>query len=113
MAAGDRSRPRTGSKAPYIFPRHPREVDRLDLQLYALCEALGVVGCGTGQWAVDLSEELPAHGGCDVDPDAKLPHSGRGVGGRVGTFMASDFRAAFRGLSGPARVANTPGPAPV
>jgi len=62
--------PSSGS-AGYIFPRHPGEVDRLDLQHYALHEALGEnylapvgtpqsvldVGCGSGQWAYDLCME--------------------------------------------------------
>lgn len=57
---------------PYVFPRHPTEVDRLDLQHYALREALGTnyqapigrprrvldVGSGTGQWAFDLCAEF-------------------------------------------------------
>jgi SAM-dependent methyltransferase len=87
MAAGDRSSPRTRSKAPYIFPRHPREVDRLDLQHYALREALGVnylvplgsparildVGCGTGQWAVDLSEEFGAALVVGLDIESSKP----------------------------------------
>jgi SAM-dependent methyltransferase len=58
---------------PYLFPRHETEVDRLDIQHYALLEALGGncrapiwrparvldVGCGTGQWAYDLCREFP------------------------------------------------------
>jgi SAM-dependent methyltransferase len=65
--AGQRSR-RTGS---YILPHHPTEVDRLDIQHYALREALGSnyraplerperildVGCGTGLWAYELCVE--------------------------------------------------------
>lgn len=52
----------------YLFPRHPREVNRLDLQHYALREAMGGdhfapvehperildVGTGTGQWCLDM-----------------------------------------------------------
>jgi SAM-dependent methyltransferase len=52
----------------YLFPRHPGEVDRLDVQHYALRETLGTnhlapierprwildVGCGTGQWAFEM-----------------------------------------------------------
>jgi SAM-dependent methyltransferase len=59
--------------AAYIFPRHASEVDRLDLQHYALREALEAnylapvarpdrvldVGCGTGLWASDLCAEFP------------------------------------------------------
>lgn len=57
----------------YLFPRHASEVNRLDLQHYALREALGVnyfapverperildVGTGSGQWCVDMSTEFP------------------------------------------------------
>lgn len=62
---------------PYLFPRHETEIDRLDIQHYALREVLGGnyraplraparvldVGCGSGQWAYDLSQEFP---GCLV-----------------------------------------------
>jgi SAM-dependent methyltransferase len=62
---------------PYIFPRHETEVDRLDIQHYALREVLSGnyraplraparvldVGCGSGQWAYDLCQEFP---GCLV-----------------------------------------------
>jgi SAM-dependent methyltransferase len=55
---------------PYVLPRHPAEADRLDLQHYALFEALREhyvapvgrprrvldVGAGTGQWGYDLCE---------------------------------------------------------
>src|SRR5919108_5728363 len=64
---------RTDPDVPYIFPRHASEIDRLDLQHYALREALGAnylalivkparvldVGCGTGQWAVELCQQFP------------------------------------------------------
>jgi SAM-dependent methyltransferase len=60
--------------APYLFPRHPTEADRLDLQHYALREAIGAnylapirsptrildVGCGTGRWGFEMCAELPA-----------------------------------------------------
>lgn len=59
--------------APYIFPKHPSEVDRLDVQHYALRETLGAnflapverprrildTGCGSGQWGLDLCEQFP------------------------------------------------------
>ena len=62
---------------PYLFPRHETEIDRLDIQHYALHEFLGGnyraplraparvldVGCGSGQWAYDLCQEFP---GCLV-----------------------------------------------
>jgi SAM-dependent methyltransferase len=58
---------------PYLLPRHASEVDRLDVQHYALRETLGVnhlapigplrraldVGCGTGQWAFELCQRNP------------------------------------------------------
>jgi ubiquinone/menaquinone biosynthesis C-methylase UbiE len=58
---------------PYLLPRHASEVDRLDVQHYALRETLGVnhlapiepprraldVGCGTGQWAFELCKRHP------------------------------------------------------
>lgn len=57
----------------YLIPRKASEVNRLDLQHYALRELLGTnhlapiteprsvldVGTGTGQWAVDMSREFP------------------------------------------------------
>lgn len=59
--------------SPYLFPRHPSEVSRLDLQHYALREALGAnyfapigrperildVGTGTARWCVDMAAEFP------------------------------------------------------
>jgi SAM-dependent methyltransferase len=61
-----------GSEA-YLFPRHPTEIDRLDIQHYAFREALGAnylapigrparildSGAGTGQWGFDLCAEQP------------------------------------------------------
>lgn len=61
-----------GGNGHYLLPRHPGEVDRLDLQHYALRMALGAnhqapltspsrildVGSGTGQWGWDLAEEF-------------------------------------------------------
>ena len=67
-----------------MLPRHPAEIDRLDVQHYALRAALHGnyvapvsaparildVGSGTGQWAFDLCEEFPGSlvVGLDVDP---------------------------------------------
>jgi len=78
-AAADR-----GTAAHYLFPRHPAEIDRLDVQHYALREALDGnyrapidsprrildVGCGTGQWGFELCAEFPeAHvAGLDLVP---------------------------------------------
>jgi len=62
-----------GTYVAYVLPRDVAEIDRLDVQHYALCEALGGnylapvdrpsrildAGSGTGQWAYDLCEEFP------------------------------------------------------
>jgi len=67
-----RERPREPA-TPYLFPRHPDEVDRLDLQHFALREALGAnflapvespvrvldVGTGTGQWGFEVGHRFP------------------------------------------------------
>jgi SAM-dependent methyltransferase len=64
---------RVTSGVPYLFPRHPTEADRLDVQHYALREILGAnhlapvdrppraldVGSGTGQWSFELCERFP------------------------------------------------------
>jgi SAM-dependent methyltransferase len=61
------------SAASYVFPRHPAEIDRLDVQHYAMREALGAnhlapvgaprrvldAGCGTGQWGFEMCGEFP------------------------------------------------------
>jgi SAM-dependent methyltransferase len=63
----------TSPRESYVLPRHPSEVDRLDLQHYALCAALRAthcapvekparildVGSGTGQWGFDVSRRFP------------------------------------------------------
>jgi SAM-dependent methyltransferase len=69
-----RGEPRaTGEGAPYLLPRVTSEIDRLDLQHYAIREYLGTnylapvqsprrvldVGAGTGQWGWDLCAEFP------------------------------------------------------
>jgi SAM-dependent methyltransferase len=65
------------SRDHYLFPRHPTEIDRLDVQHYALRRALGAdylapiggvdrvldVGAGNGQWGYDT---------CTVFPDAMV-----------------------------------------
>jgi SAM-dependent methyltransferase len=57
----------------YIFPQHPAEIDRLDVQHYALLAVTGAhyaapverprrvldVGSGTGQWGFDVCMALP------------------------------------------------------
>lgn len=64
---------RASSGVPYLFPRHASEADRLDVQHYALREALGAnylapieppvraldVGSGTGQWSFELCQQFP------------------------------------------------------
>lgn len=68
----------------YLFPRHPAEIPRLDLQHWALREVLGAnlladardpamvldVGCGTGQWALEVDEQFPRSTviGLDLNP---------------------------------------------
>jgi SAM-dependent methyltransferase len=58
----------------YLLPHHPGELDRLDVQHYALRKAIGTnhlapidsprrvleVGSGSGQWAFDLCAAFPA-----------------------------------------------------
>jgi SAM-dependent methyltransferase len=58
---------------PYLVPQHPSEVDRLDLQHFALREAMGGnllaplkaparvldVGSGTGQWGFEMCARFP------------------------------------------------------
>jgi SAM-dependent methyltransferase len=85
-----RERPAVGAqtvRVSYMFPRHPAEIDRLDVQHYALREALGGnylapvvrparvldVGSGTGQWAYDICDELPEAlvAGVDVEPSKR------------------------------------------
>lgn len=57
----------------YLFPSHPAEIPRLDLQHWALRDVLGAnlfadvrdpsmvldVGCGTGQWAAEIDQQFP------------------------------------------------------
>jgi hypothetical protein len=72
------------SAAPYVLPRHPTEVDRRDIQHYAMRDALSAeylsplrhpllildVGCGTGQWAFELCAQFPEAVvvGLDIEP---------------------------------------------
>jgi SAM-dependent methyltransferase len=63
----------SSDEVPYLLPRHPGEIDRLDIQHYALREMLGAnyvapvdaprrvldVGCGTGQWGFELCVQFP------------------------------------------------------
>lgn len=64
---------RNDDDAHYLFPRHPREIDRLDIQHYALKQALRTnhlapvasprrildVGSGTGQWGFETCRAFP------------------------------------------------------
>lgn len=73
----------------YLLPDHPTEVDRLDVQHYALLEAVGGnllapvdqprrvldVGCGTGQWCFDICAAFP--GALVVGFDLKLGKCGQ------------------------------------
>src|SRR5579875_549662 len=70
VAMGERAERERSS---YLFPRHPGEADRLDLQHHALREALGRnflapipsplrvldVGTGTGRWGFEVCWEHP------------------------------------------------------
>ncbi len=65
----------------YIFPRQQAEVNRLDLQHYALAEVVGAnylapvhdpagildVGTGTGQWVIDCCRAFPHTLGVGLD----------------------------------------------
>ncbi|MBJ7612591.1 MAG: hypothetical protein DLM67_27150 [Candidatus Nephthysia bennettiae] len=73
MAGGEPRGPVSSSDGSYIFPRHPAEIDRLDLQHFAMREVLGGnylapisaparildVGSGTGRWAAEISMDFP------------------------------------------------------
>src|SRR5215831_8617218 len=73
VAAEERARAGQGAYVAYFLPRDMAEIDRLDVQHYALRAALGGnylapvdrparildVGSGTGQWAYDLCAEFP------------------------------------------------------
>lgn len=64
---------RSDDDAHYLFPRHPREIDRLDVQHYALKRVLRAnylapvgsprrildVGSGTGQWGFEACRAFP------------------------------------------------------
>jgi ubiquinone/menaquinone biosynthesis C-methylase UbiE len=82
--AGKGEEPAGQPEVAYVLPRHPSEVHRLDVQHYALREALGAnylapiqrpafvldSGCGTGQWSFDVGAEFPEAlvVGLDVEP---------------------------------------------
>ena len=84
IAAAERAR--RGDIA-YFLPHRADEIDRLDVQHYALRAALGAhylapldhpaeildVGCGTGQWAYEVCAEFPAARvvGFDLQPNKR------------------------------------------
>ena len=88
MAGGEQHNLAARRDASYIFPRHPNEVDRLDLQHFALREAAGAnflapvwqpslildVGSGTGRWAADLCAEFPEAMVIALDLQPSKPH---------------------------------------
>jgi len=84
----------------YVLPRHPAEIDRLDVQHYAMRDALGAnylaplaspalvldVGCGTGQWAFELCAQFfgAMVVGLDLEPSKpQRPANYRFVRGNV------------------------------
>jgi SAM-dependent methyltransferase len=88
MAGGEQHSTASRRAASYIFPRHPNEVDRLDLQHFALREAVGAnflapiqspalildVGSGTGRWAADLCVDFPEAVVVAFDLQPSKPH---------------------------------------
>lgn len=74
----------------YLIPEHPGEVNRLDLQHYALREALGTnhlapiddpasvldAGAGTGQWAFEVGAEFPRARIVGIDRGAGVKSAG-------------------------------------
>jgi ubiquinone/menaquinone biosynthesis C-methylase UbiE len=80
-----------GENGAYVFPRHPSEIDRLDVQHYAVRETMQAnylaplhhpaaildVGCGTGQWPIELSVEFPEAlvVGFDVEKPQRKPRT--------------------------------------
>ncbi len=91
----------------YLMPRQPSEVNRLDLQHFALRELLGTnhlapianprsvldVGTGTGQWAVEMSEEFPQAlvVGVDQGPQAVRPAAAGYIFTRVNLLSGLPF----------------------
>jgi SAM-dependent methyltransferase len=98
------------ASAPYLFPRHPREVNRLDLQHYAFREALGAnylapigrprrildAGTGTGRWCIDMVAEFPKAFAVGLDVVVGNPLSDRRYGPVRGDVTAG---LPFRGQS--------------
>lgn len=93
----------------YLFPRHPSEVSRLDLQHYALREALGAgyfapieqparildLGTGSGRWCADMSAEFPRAQVVGLDVVLDEPVRGPRLG-----YVRGDVTAGLPFLSG-------------
>lgn len=89
-ANADDASPRAG--VPYLFPPHPTEVDRLDIQHFALRATLDAnllapvvapgrvldVGSGTGQWAFEVCAQFPGALVVGLDLVASKPSSPAG-----------------------------------
>jgi SAM-dependent methyltransferase len=87
------------ASASYVFPRHPAEIHRLDVQHYAMREALGTnhvapvhrplaildAGCGTGQWGFEMCAQFPGARvfGLDLVPGKPAPSGYRFVRGNL------------------------------
>lgn len=88
------------AQSSYFLPRHPTEVDRLDVQHFAIRMQLKGnflapiqsparildVGCGSGQWAFELATDFPEATviGLDLEPSKKdSPANYRFVRGNV------------------------------
>lgn len=88
MADGSDPQVKAPPRSSYILPSHPSEIDRLDLQHYALREAMGCdylapitspgrildAGSGTGQWCFDLCAEYPDALVVGLDLQASKPY---------------------------------------
>ena len=87
MGRGQADSERSSDVDVYVLPRHPTEVDRLDIQHYAMRDALGAnylaplaypallldVGCGTGQWAFELCAQFPEAMVIGLDLESSKP----------------------------------------
>jgi ubiquinone/menaquinone biosynthesis C-methylase UbiE len=92
---------RSDGDAHYLFPRHPREIDRLDIQHYALKQALRAnylapveaprrildVGSGTGQWAFEMCRACPGALVVGFDLVAGKPDTPPGYRGVRGNLL--------------------------
>jgi SAM-dependent methyltransferase len=90
-----------GRRDAYILPRHPAELERLDVQHYALRATLGAntiaraeqpalvldVGSGSGQWAYDLCEQFRDAYVVGLDLERSLPPWPAGYGFVKGNLL--------------------------